>query len=329
MNENSSLPMQTTSSPSDELDTPEQVRGNVLPRTLLTRSLVRHMLHRLRHAQEQEAYTRGEVPPGRVHAWVAAISTTWALIENTLKLYETIAGQVDTRSDQERKSLQWRFMRERDPAEGVTFHSRLWLFEQLDLIGEEVFNAAGIDPAEGRALLRDMVGRSLAYLRASEKQMRDFYRKYRPIVNAYKHGRALFAFVPIETATGFTLKASDTGLTALVPKKPGRGRSTRLVTFTADVEVENELHEVLALLDTQVPHLVTFFESFADTAVAYLAYLEGKPPDQLPVLQFSLFAEPYSQRETEVLEGIRGARLRLPEQQRGASEPETKPVEES
>ena len=312
MNETSSLPPGATSDPSDELYTPEQVRANVLPRMFLARSLVRHMAQRLKHAHVQEEYARAAAAPERVHAWLATVATTWLLIENTLKLYETFAAQVDTRSEDQRISLQSKFMRERDADEDVTFHGRLWLFQQLDALADDVFTTAGIDAMAGRAHLRTMVARSQEYLRASDEQMRDYYRKYRLIANAFKHGRALFAFVPVVTETGFSLKASETAVTALVQKKFGRGRPTRFITFTADDEVIGDVTSILSLLDVQVPKFVTFFESFTAAAIDYLAYLEGSPPETLPVMHFSLFADPYSEDEAAVLAALRGARLRTP-----------------
>lgn len=312
MSETSSSPTGATSDPSDELYTPEQVRGNLLPRMFLARSLARHMAQRLKHAHVQEAYARDAVAPERVHAWLAAVATAWLLIENTLKLYETIAAQVDTRSEEGRISLQSRFMRERDLDEDVTFHSRLWLFQQLDAVPDDAFTTAGIDVTTGRAHLHNMVERSKTYLKTSDDQMRDYYRKYRLIANAFKHGRALFAFRPVMTQTGFSLQASDTVVSALVQKKLGRGRPTRFVTFTADDEVIGDVTTILGLLDVQVPRFVTFFESFTSGAIDYLAYLEGNPPEALPVMQFSLFGDPYSDDEARVLAALRGARLRTP-----------------
>jgi hypothetical protein len=291
--------------------TPEQVRSFVLPRMFLTRSLVRHMAERLRHAHEQ--VTDAQVArTDQVHAWMAAIATTTALIENTLKLYTTVASQVDVRSEDERKSLQRRFMRERDPDEETTFHSRVWMFQLLDAVDDGAFVAAGIGAAEGRAHLARLVERSIAYLQASEQAMRAFYRKYLPIVNAHKHGRALFALVPIVTETQFRLQASDEVLSAFISDKPGRGRATRFVSFQADEEAQADIAEVLALLDVQVPRFVSFFESFADSALLYLAYVEGEVAEDIPVLPLSLFADPYSAREQEVLAAVRGARLRIP-----------------
>jgi hypothetical protein len=165
------------SNPVDEPYTPEQVRSFVLPRMLLARSLVRHMAERLRHAHEQVGEAQAATTD-HVHAWMAAVATATALIENTLKLYTTIAGQVDTRSEDERKSLQWRFMRGRDPDEETTFHSRVWMFQLLDSVDDAAFTVAGIEPAEAREHLARMVERSIAYLQASEQQMRAFYRKY-------------------------------------------------------------------------------------------------------------------------------------------------------
>ncbi|HTD83451.1 MAG TPA: hypothetical protein VK648_06630 [Gemmatimonadaceae bacterium] len=300
------------STPVDEPYTPEQVRSFVVPRMLLTRSLVRHMGERLRHAHEQVAEAQAATAD-QAHAWMAAVATTTSLIENTLKLYTTIAAQVDTRSEDERKSLQWRFMRERDPDEETTFHSRVWMFQVLDSVDDAAFTAAEIEPAEAREHLARMVERSIAYLQASEQQMRAFYRKYLPIVNAHKHGRALFALVPIVTDTGFTLQASEVALSALVSKRPGRGRPTRFITFTADEEFQSELSEALALLDVQVPRFVSFFESFAESALLYLVHIEGANPGKFPLLQFSLFADPYSAREEEVMAALRGAKLRIPE----------------
>lgn len=310
-NESSSLRMEAMSNLDDEPYTPEQVRGFVIPRMLLARSLVRHMAERLRHAHEQVADAQATAID-RVHAWMTAIATTTALIENTLKLYATIANQVDTRSEDQRKSLQWRFMRERDPDEETTFHSRVWMFQARDSVDDGAFIAAGIDPQEGRAHLARMVERSTAYLQASEQAMRAFYRKYLPIVNAHKHGRALFAVVPIVTETGFTLQASNDALSAFISKKPGRGRPTRFITFRADEEAQTDLADALALLDVQVPRFVSFFESFAESALLYLAYVEGETPEKTPLLQFSLFADPYSPREQEVLAALRGARLGAP-----------------
>jgi hypothetical protein len=312
MNETSSSPTEATSDPSDELYTPEQVRGNLLPRMFLARSLVRHMAQRLKHAHVQEAYARASTAPERVHAWLATVATTWLLIENTLKLYETFAAQVDTRSESQRISLQSQFMREHDSDEDVTFHGRVWLFQQLDAVGDDVFTTAGIDAMAGRALLRNMVARSQEYLRASDEQMRDFYRKYRLIANAFKHGRALFAFVPVVTETGFSLRASETAVSAFIQKKFGRGRPTRFVTFTADDEVIGDVTGILSLLDVQVSRFVTFFESFTAGAIDYLAYLEGNPPETLPMMHFSLFADPYSEDEAAVLTALSGARLRTP-----------------
>jgi hypothetical protein len=296
----------------DEPYTPEQVRSFVIPRMLLTRSLVRHMAERLRHAHEQVTDARAATAD-QVHAWMAAVATTTALIENTLKLYTTIASQIDTRSEDERKSLQRRFMRERDPDEETTFHSRVWMFPILDAVDDAAFTKAGIEPAEARAHLAQMVERSIAYLQSSEQVMRGFYRKYLPIVNAHKHGRALFAVVPIVTETGFTLQASDDALSAFVSKRPGRGRPTRFITFCADEETQNDLADALVLLDVQVPRFVSFFESFAESALLYLAHVEGTTPEKLPLLQFSLFADPYSVREQEVMAALRGAKLRTPE----------------
>lgn len=312
MSETSSSPTGATSDRPDEPYTPEQVRGNLFPRMFLARSLVRHMVQRLKHAHAQEAYARSAVAPKRVHAWLATVATAWLLIENLLKLYETIAAQVDTRTEEERIGLQSRFMRERDPDEEVTFHSRLWLFEQLDAVPDDAFSAAGIDSARGREQLQSMVDRSKAYLKASDEQMRDFYRKYRLIVNAFKHGRAVFAFVPVVTETRFSLQASETAVSALVQKKLGRGRPTRFVTFDADDEVIADVTTILGLLDKQVPRLLTFFESFAAGTIDYLAYLEGNPPDTLPVMHFTLFADPYSEDEARVIAALRGTRLRTP-----------------
>jgi hypothetical protein len=299
----------------DEPYTPEQVRGFVIPRMLLARSLVRHMAERLRHAHEQIADARAATTD-QVHAWMAAVATTTALIENTLKLYTTIASQIDTRSEDERKSLQWRFMRERDPDEETTFHSRVWMFPILDAVDDAAFTKAGIDPAEARAHLARTVERSIAYLQTSEQAMRGFYRKYLPIVNAHKHGRALFAIVPIVTETGFTLQVSDDALSAFVSKRPGRGRPTRFITFRADEEAQNDLADALALLDVQVPRFVSFFESFAESALLYLDHIEGTTPEKGPLLQFSLFADPYSAREEAVLAALRGSKLRTRESSR-------------
>lgn len=312
MSETSSSQTGATSGPSDSLYTPEQVRRDVLPRMFLARSLVRHMAQRLKHAHVQEAYARTAEAPERVQAWLAMVATTWLLIENTLKLYETFAAQVDTRSEDQRISLQSRFMRERDPNDDVTFHGRLWLFHQLNALPDDVFATAGIDVVAGRAHIQNMVARSQEYLRASDEQMRDYYRKYRLIANAFKHGRAIFAFVPTMTATGFSLKASETAVSALVQKKLGRGRPTRFVTFIADDEVIGEVASILSLLDVQVSRFVTFFESFTAGAIDYLAYLEGHPPSTLPVLHFSLFADPYTQEEAGVVAALGRTRLRTP-----------------
>jgi hypothetical protein len=300
----------------DQSDLPytaEQVRGFVLPKVFLLRSLARHMSERLRRAHEQVADAEAETTSDRIHFWMSAVATITALIENMLKVYTTIGSEIDTRSEEERKSLQWRFLQERDPDEVTTLHSRVWLFQQLDLVEDDVFSAADIEPSEARAHIANMIERSIAYLANSEVRLRTFYRKYLPSVNAHKHGRSLFAFVPIKTATDFTLQASDSALTALLSKRPGRGRPTRLVTFMADDELQQELADTLTLLDVQVPRFVAFAESFADSAVLYLAYLEGPAPDRKPMLQFSFFADPYSEREQTVLAALRGARLGPPE----------------
>jgi hypothetical protein len=63
----------------------------------------------------------------------------------------------------------------------------------------------------------------------------------------------------------------------------------------------------------QVPRFVAFFESFAEAAIAYLAYVEGEVTDEFPMLQFSLFADPYSEREAEVMAALSGARLHVPD----------------
>jgi hypothetical protein len=312
MNEHYYSPIAAMSDQPDQPYTAEQVRGFVLPKMFLLQSLARHMSERLRHAHEIVSNAEAETTSDRVHVWMAAVATITALIENMLKLYTTIASEVDTRTEEGRKSLQRLFIQERDPEEETTLHNRVWLFQQLEFVGDEAFNAAGIEPSEARAHIANMIERSIAYLKNSELRMRTFYRKYLPIVNAHKHGRSLFALVPIKTATGFTLQASDSALTALLSKHPGRDRPTRLVTFTADDELQRELADTLTLLDVQVPRFIAFAESLADSAVLYLNYLEGATPDRKPMLQFSFFAHPYSEREQKIIAALRGARLGPP-----------------
>jgi hypothetical protein len=301
---------------SDQIEQPytvDQVRGFVLPKAFLLRSLARRMRERLLYAHEQVVDAEGETSSDRVHVWLAAVATITALIENMLKLYTTIASEIDTRTEGGRKSLQRLFMQERDSEEETPFHNRIWLFQQLEFVGDDAFTAAGIEPSEARAHISNMIERSIAYLESSELRMRAFYRKYLPIVNAYKHGRSLFALVPIQTATGFTLQASDSALTALLSKRPGRDRPTRLVTFTADDELRRELVDTLGPLDAHVPRFVAFAESLADSVALYLAYLEGPTPKRKPILQFSFFADPYSEQEQEVIAALRGARLGPPD----------------
>src|SRR5437588_9761454 len=128
--------------------------------------------------------------------------------------------------------------------------------------------------------------------------MRAFYQKYLPVVNAHNHGRSLFAFVPIKTDTRFTLQASDAALTALLANRPGRDRPSRLVTFTEDDELRRELADTLNLLEV-VSRFLAFAESLADSATLYLSYLQENMPNRKPMLQFSFFADPYSEREQQ------------------------------
>jgi len=303
---------QETMSTPIEPYTAEQIRFDVLPRSLHGRSLTRRMRFRLAHAHRQQEEALIATVPDRVHAWAAVIATTWTLIENTLKLYETIVSHIDTKTEEGRISLQTRFMRERDPDEEVTFHARAWLFQVFDHVDGQAFTDAGIEVEEGREHLRHMIERSVAYLRQSETTLRSFYRRYRVIANAWKHGRALFSFAPYETKSQFGVNASDTAITALLAKKPGRGWPTRLVTFVADEEALNDVDTALSLLDVQIPRFELLMGGFAASAIAYLDYLEGHPPPFKPKLEFSLFADPYSPREAEVLAAIRDAPLRPP-----------------
>jgi len=70
-----------------------------------------------------------------------------------------------------------------------------------------------------------MVDRSIAYLTMSEDRMRRFYYRYRAVMNAYKHGRALFALTPEITAAGITLSATFEAATAIT----GSGRRPQRV----------------------------------------------------------------------------------------------------
>jgi len=186
-------------------------------------------------------------------------------------MYSTIANEIDMQTDEGRRSLQRLFMEERDPEEEAALHNRVWLFQQLDLVRDEAFTIAGIEPTEARAHIANMIERSVVYLKHLEQRMRAFYRKYLPVVNAHKHGRALFAFVPIQTDTRFTFQASEAALTALLANRSGRDQPSRLVTFTEDEKFRQELADTLSRLEAQVFRFFAFAESVADSATLYLA----------------------------------------------------------
>jgi len=302
--------------PSIEDFTPQNVRDNVLPRVFLVRSLTSRLLLRLRRAEQLAARARADTSDERIFAWMAALSLTWTLVENTLKLYETLAEQIDTREEGKRRSLDSRFLRDRTGDEQLTFHSRVWMFPMFDVIPDTAFSNLGVDAEQARVLIANMIERSVAYLVVSEASMRSFYRKYKEPMTAYKHGRALFAFEANFKTTGSgevsgSLTATNAAVTALVSEKPGKGPPTRLVTVVADADLMNDVASVFHLLAVQLPRLHEFFAASAEASLQFLAFLEKSPDARMPTMPFSFLADPYTPEEEALLVAIRTRGLRF------------------
>jgi hypothetical protein len=298
--------------------TPENIRDNALPRMFLVRSLATRMALRLQRAEYLVARAHETQGDERIFAWMAALSTTWTLVENTLKLYETIAEQIDTRYEGKRRGLDTRFQRERTGDERVAFHRRVWMFSMFEHVPDSAFANIGFEPSAARRLIDDMIERSITYLAASEETMRTFFGKYKAVMNAHKHGRALFAFtVTLEqkeddpTTTRGSLVASVDAVTALVSEKPGQGAPTQFITISADDELIGDVETVFAILATQLPKFREFLDALSDGTAQFLAFLEQSPDAQRPTIPFSFFAEPYSSEEAALLSRIREHSLRF------------------
>jgi hypothetical protein len=296
--------------------TPEIVRQNFLPRAFLARSLTTRMALRFRRVEQLVARAHANEGDERIFAWMAALAATWTLVENTLKLYETIAEQIDIRYLRKRRGLDARFLRERSGDERVEFHNRVWMFSMFQHAPDSAFTAIGADPAAARILLSGMIERSIKQLSASEETMRQFYRKYKDVMNAHKHGRALFAFVPViesvrdgEEEGSFV--ASSDAVTALVSEKGSARVPTRLITVKADAELISDVEQVLRILAIQVPKFQALLAAFANAAQQCLAFLEKSPDARRPTIPFWLFAEPYSDEEHALLTAIQTNSLRF------------------
>jgi hypothetical protein len=293
----------------------KDVRDDYLGRSYLHRSLLRRMAQRLGYIGMLADRARAAAGVTQLYAWLDVLYHTWLLIEQTRKVYELVASQVDVRFARQRRSLDSRPNNPRSAAKQKTYHQRVWLYPLLDLVPSSSFTRLGLDSERSREVLSAIVDRSEARLAEEEEALREFTQRYVDVCNAYKHGRAMFAMEPTVSITGektgtLNLTVSASVATVLLSESPNVAPHAFL-TIRVDDELLTDIDRVLAILDLQVPRLLSYNEAFAEMIEAGIQQLGVGTNDPLPSIPFFAFGAPYSKEEQELLDAIQHETLRL------------------
>ncbi len=293
----------------------EEVRDDYLGRSFLHRSLLRRMAQRLSYIGTLADRARVAAGVSQLYAWLDVLYHTWLLIEQTRKVYELIASQVDARFPRQRRSLDSRPNNPRSGAKQETYHQRVWLYPLLDVVPNSSFTRLGLDAERSRAHLHAIVDRSAARLALEEAALRAFTQRYADVCNAYKHGRAIFAMEPTVRITGektgtLNLAESTSVATILVSESPNAAPHAFL-TISVDDELLTEIDRMLVILDLQVPRLLSFIEAFTEMIKASMQQPDASTSEPLPSIPFFAFGEPYSGEEQALLDTIQHETLRL------------------
>ena len=287
------------------MDTPASyaVRGSWLLKALLARGLLRVMLLRLRYVRALSSRANLVVVRQRADAFLDLICNAWTLVENLLGAYEAVANKLEIKGASDRVDIQSRVGGRTTPP-GIRFHKSLWFYRSLLETPDEEFLTRGLDPPKSRKTLEGLIGRSCALLQQYYQRLREFHERYEPFATAYKHGRAVFHLrLNRKSADEFTLSNDDKVLTVFeIDEKNG---TETVVELEIDDEAETDCHDVLEILEDQIPRLKSFFDSVVDASRGYAEWLEmGQPEGGRMTVDLNFFVD-YTPEEGALLASLR------------------------